>query len=95
MSNILSRQQWRLIQRWFTPDQARRIAYNQQVKNGNVIQWTYTLTEKGKQYSELEPRSRARFRYAKATWKQFDDTEIVDWKARTKKTKIRFKNKSV
>lgn len=89
--SILSRQQRRLIQRWMTPDQARRIAYAQQVKAGNVIEWTYTLTEKGKQYSELEPRTRALIRRSKTwTW-NMADYKYEDWRAIKKRSKkIRF-----
>ena len=90
MTNILSRQQRRLIQRWFTPLEARRIAYAQQVKNGNVEKWTYNLTDKGKQYSSLETRQRAIMRYAQTHWLSYNQVEFVDWKARKKKNKLRF-----
>lgn len=72
-----------------SPEQARIIAYKQQVAAGNVIPWTYQLTEKWKAYSELEPRSRAKFRYAKHNNMQYDDVQRQDGKV-TKKKKIRF-----
>lgn len=73
-----------------TPEQARKVAYAQQVKNWNVIPWTYQLTEKWKAYSELEPRSRAQFRYAKHRNMQFDDVKWEDWRVVKKNKKIRF-----
>lgn len=89
MSNILSRQQWRLIQRGYTPLEARRIAYQQQVKAGNIVPWTYQLTEKWKAYSNLEPRQRAIARYAKHHNTTYDNVVYQDW-AKIRKKKIRF-----
>lgn len=89
MSNILSRQQWRLIQRWFKPEDARRIAYQTQVRNGNVVPWTYQLTDKWKQYSELNPRVRSIMRYAKNHKLNYDDVQFQDWRAIKKKPKLR------
>ena len=88
MTNILSRQQWRLIQRWFTPEQARRIAYKQQVAKWNVIAGSYQLTEQWKKYSELETRQRAIIRYAKNHWLQYDQVMFQDGRAVKKKKKI-------
>lgn len=52
--NIFSRQQYKLIhERGFSPEDARRIAYKSQVKNWNLIPWTYQLTEKWKEWSNL------------------------------------------
>jgi hypothetical protein len=87
--NIFSRQQFRLIQRWFKPEDARRIAYQTQVKNGNVTPWTYQLTDKGKRYSELEPRQRSIMRYAKNRNLRYDDVQYLDWRAIKKKPKLR------
>lgn len=90
MTNIMSRQQRRLIQRWFTPIEARRIAYSQQLNKWNIEKWTYNLTEQGKQYSALETRQRAIMRYAQSHWLSYNQVEFVDWKARKKKNKLRF-----
>lgn len=60
--NILSRQVQKLIARWFTAEEARKIAYNTQIKNGNIIKWTFQLTEKWKAYSELTPEQRRKKR---------------------------------
>lgn len=51
--HILSRQIWKLTQRGYSLEDAKRIAYSQQVKNGNIIPWTFQLTEQGKEYSNL------------------------------------------
>ena len=52
--NIFSRQQYKLIhERGFDPETARKIAYRQQVKNWNLIPWTYQLTDKGRERSNL------------------------------------------
>lgn len=66
--NIFSRQQWQLIQRWYSPEDARRIAYQTQVKSWNVVPWTYQLTEKWKQYSELSSQQRNKIRKTKRRW---------------------------
>ena len=52
--NIFSRQQYKLIhERGFSPEAARIIAYKQQQKNWNLIPWTFKLSEKGKEWSNL------------------------------------------
>lgn len=65
--NILARQIWKLqTERWYSLEDAKRIAYSQQVKNGNVKPWTFQLTDQGKQYSWLYSEKRAEMRKQKA-----------------------------
>ena len=67
MANIMSRQQWRLQQRWFSEEQARIIAYKQQ-KNRWMLVWnSFKLNEIGQQYSLLWPKDRAIIRRATET----------------------------
>lgn len=63
--NIFSRQVWKLTQRWFPMADAKRIAYKQQVANGNLIPWTYQLTDEWKEYSNLFSEKRAFLRQQK------------------------------
>jgi len=60
--NILSRQIQKLIARWFTAEEARKIAYNTQVKNWNIKAWTFELTDKWEYYSNLTPEQRKKRR---------------------------------
>lgn len=65
--NILARQIWKLqTERWYSLEDAKRIAYSQQVKNGNVKPWTFQLTDQGKEYSWLFSEKRAELRKQKA-----------------------------
>ena len=65
--NILARQIWKLQnERWYSLEDAKRIAYVQQVKNWNVKPWTFQLTDQGKQYSWLFSEKRAEMRKQKA-----------------------------
>lgn len=64
--NIFSRQVWKLQQRWFPLADAKRIAYTQQVRNWNIIPWTYQLTEEWKTYSNLFSEKRAVIRKDRA-----------------------------
>lgn len=65
--NILARQIWKLqTERGYSLEDAKRIAYSQQVKNGNVKPWTFQLTDQGKQYSRLYSEKRADLRKRKA-----------------------------
>lgn len=56
--NILTRQMRKLVDRWYSADEARGIIYEQQLKNWHIEQWTFKLTEKGKEYSSLTPEER-------------------------------------
>ncbi len=65
--NILARQIWKLqTERWYSLEDAKRIAYSQQVKNGNVKPWTFQLTDQGKEYSWLFSEKRAELRKQRA-----------------------------
>lgn len=65
--NILARQIWKLqTERWYSLEDAKRIAYSQQVKNGNVKPGTFQLTDQGKNYSYLFSEKRADLRKRKA-----------------------------
>ena len=44
---------------------ARKLAYEQQVKNWNIIPWTFTLTEQGKEYSNKSSKERDKIRKEK------------------------------
>lgn len=63
--NIWSRQVWKLTQRWFPMADAKRIAYRQQVNAGNLIPWSYSLSEQWKEYSNLFSEKRAFLRKQK------------------------------
>jgi hypothetical protein len=52
MSSIFSRQQRRLREKWFTPEQATIIAYKQQQRNGNLVPWKFQLSEQWRAYSD-------------------------------------------
>lgn len=65
--NIFSRQVWKLTaQRWLPLDYAKRLAYSQQVKNWNIVPWTYQLTDQWKEYSNLFSEKRAVIRKDRA-----------------------------
>ncbi len=68
--NIFSRQIRKLQQRGFPLADAKRIAYYQQVRNGNLIPWTYQLTEEWKTYSNLFSEKRAVIRKNRARQNQ-------------------------
>lgn len=68
--HIRSRQVWKLQQRWFPLEDAKRIAYKQQVKNGNIQLWTYQLTDQWKEYSNLFSEKRAIIRKNRARQNQ-------------------------
>ena len=56
--NIVTQQIRKLVDRWFTPDEARAITYEQQLKNWNIEEWTFSLTKSGKEYSSLSSKDR-------------------------------------
>lgn len=62
MSNILTSQINKLIDRGFKADKAREIAYAQQVRRWNIKPWTFELTENGKRYSSMPPEKREEVR---------------------------------
>lgn len=61
-SNIITRQISKLRKRWYSAQEAREITYNQQLRNWNIEKWTFKLTEQGKEYSNLTPQEREKFR---------------------------------
>lgn len=76
--NILARQIWKLqTERWYSLEDAKRIAYSQQVKNGNVKRWTFQLTDQGKQYSRLYSEKRADLRKKKAAQNRKAKNQII------------------
>lgn len=78
--NIFSRQVRKLQQRWFDLATAKRIAYKQQVKNGNLQPWTYQLTEQGKEYSNLFSEKRAVIRKNRARQNQLAKKQnALEW----------------
>lgn len=68
--NIFSRQVRKLQQRGFDLATAKRIAYKQQVKNGNIQLGTYQLTDQWKEYSNLFSEKRAIIRKNRARQNQ-------------------------
>ena len=68
--NIWSRQVWKLQQRWFPLEDAKRIAYRQQVNNWNIQPWTYQLTDQWREYSNLFSEKREIARRQRAREKQ-------------------------
>lgn len=68
--NIFSRQVRKLQQRGFSLADAKRIAYKQQVKNGNIQLGTYQLTDQWKEYSNLFSEKRAIIRKQRARQNQ-------------------------
>lgn len=78
--NIFSRQVWKLQQRGYPLADAKRIAYYQQVKNGNLIPWTYQLTEEWKNYSNLFSEKRAMIRKNRARQNQLAKKQnALEW----------------
>ena len=63
--NIMSRQVWKLQQRWYSWEDAKRIAYSQQLKNWHIKPWTWQLTEEWQAYSWMHPNDRAEYRKQK------------------------------
>lgn len=64
--NIFNRQVWKLQQRGFPLDYAKRIAYKNQLANWNIEEWSYRLTEEWKEYSNLFSEKRAVIRKNRA-----------------------------
>jgi len=78
--NIFSRQVWKLQQRGFSLADAKRIAYYQQVKNGNIQPGTYQLTDQWKEYSNLFSEKRAVIRKNKARQNQLAKKQnLLEW----------------
>lgn len=82
--NILSRQEWRLREKWVPEDKAKRIAYWSQRNNDRLDKW-FQLNDYGKQYSEADSLEREILRRAKRDWRQPRDYTIYKWKVIRKK----------
>lgn len=69
--NIFSRQVRKLVnERWLPMDYAKRLAYKQQLRAGNIQLWTYQLTDQWKEYSNLFSEKRAVIRKNRARQNQ-------------------------
>ena len=78
--NIFSRQVRKLQQRGFDLATAKRIAYKQQVKNGNIQLGTYQLTDQWKEYSNLFSEKRAIIRKQRAKQRQLaKKQDVLNW----------------
>lgn len=81
MADIFQRQQWRLRQRWFSPEDARRIAYEQQKNKWNISDW-YKLSDQWKQYGDYTSLQREIIRKSQIYWRPAYHYQIIDWKVR-------------
>lgn len=79
--NIFSRQVYKLVnERWLPMDYAKRLAYKQQLANGNIFPNSYRLTDKWKEYSNLFSEKRAVIRKERAKWNRLARKQgILDW----------------
>ena len=78
--NIFSRQVWKLQQRGFPLADAKRIAYKQQVRNGNIQLGTYQLTDQWKEYSNLFSEKRAVIRKNRAKQRRLERKQnVLNW----------------
>lgn len=69
--NIFSRQVRKLVnERWLPMDYAKRLAYKQQLRAGNIQMGTYQLTDQWKEYSNLFSEKRAIIRKNRARQNQ-------------------------
>lgn len=80
----MSRQQWRLQQRWFTEEQARIIAYKQQKSRGTLVWNSFKLNEVGQEYSKMWPMERAIVRRAQETGRPAYHYEFTNGSAKLK-----------
>lgn len=78
--NIFSRQVRKLQQRGFPLADAKRIAYKQQVRNGNIQLGTYQLTDQWKEYSNLFSEKRAVIRKNRAKQRRLERKQnVLNW----------------
>lgn len=79
--NIFSRMVWKLTnERWLPLDYAKRLAYKTQLRNWNIIMWTYQLTDQWKEYSNLFSEKRAIIRKQRAKQKQLAKRQnVLNW----------------
>lgn len=83
--NIISRQQWRLREKWLSEEQAKRIAFKNQRDTWNTVKNTFQLSENGKWYSELWPIEREIIRRSNKSGKPPSAYTVVNWKVVLKK----------
>lgn len=81
-NNIYSRQQWKLIQKWISAEDAQRISYFSQKKNWTLNEGKYQLSDYWNYYSHLSSVERAMLRRAKREWKPMRMYKIEDGKVR-------------
>lgn len=78
--NIFSRQVRKLQQRWYPLEDAKRIAYYQQVRAWHLKPWTYQLTDEWKTYSNLFSEKRAVIRKNRARQNQLAKKQnLLEW----------------
>lgn len=85
MTNIISRQQWRLKENWVSEDDAKWIAYRSQLGKWNTEWNKFSLNDQGKWYSELWPLEREMLRRSQRSWKPVSAYTVVKWKVVLKK----------
>lgn len=79
MTNIFSRQQWHLRQRWYSEEEARKIAYVQQQRKWNLQTASFRLSEKWQQYSAISSAERAIIRTSQRSWKPAYMYQYNNW----------------
>lgn len=80
--NIMSRQVWKLTERWYDLEDAKRIAYTQQLRKWNIIPGTWQLTEQWQEYSRMHPNDRAKLRkqqYAQNRKLKRQQNKLLNW----------------
>lgn len=80
--NIMSRQVRKLTERGYDLEDAKRIAYSQQLRKWNIIPGTWQLTEQWQAYSWMHPNDRARYRkqkYAQNRKLKRQQNKILNW----------------
>ena len=84
MTNIFSRQQRHLKQRWYSDEEARKIAYVQQQRKWNLELASFKLSSQWQQYSNLSPWERAILRQSKISWKPAYMYQYINWRVTLK-----------
>lgn len=72
---------WKLTnERWLPLDYAKRLAYKTQLRNWNIIMWTYQLTDQWKEYSNLFSEKRAVIRKNRAKQRRLERKQnVLNW----------------
>lgn len=84
MTNIFSRQQRHLQQRWYSEEEARKIAYVQQQRKWNLQLASFRLSEQWQQYSNMSSADRAIIRASQKSWKPAHYYQYINWKVTLK-----------